>query len=100
MCSVTWKSAVRLCLCGSSEVGSACKPTFSTPPFFGVPPAGALDGAAPAAVLGAALAAVLGRAEAAADGAALRAAEGAVLAPVEGALDATGAALAAALVAA
>src|SRR5262245_23344248 len=58
MCSVTWKSAVRLVFCGSSEVGSACKPTLRMPPRLGWPvaAAGAVVGFAAGAVVGCAAA--------------------------------------------
>src|SRR5258708_39152977 len=59
MCSVTWKSAVRLVFCGSRDVGSACRPTFKIPPRLGWPAwAAAVGWAAAAAVGGAAVAAV------------------------------------------
>lgn len=59
MCSVTWNSAVRLVFCGSSEVGSAWRPTLRMPPRLGCPAAaaGAVVGFA-AAVVGCAAAAV------------------------------------------
>src|SRR5579859_149151 len=64
MCSVTWKSAVRLVFWGSSEVGSAWRPTLRMPPRLGWPAAGAAVGcaAAAAAVVGCAAAPVAGAA--------------------------------------
>src|SRR6266498_271974 len=71
MCSVTWKRAVRLVFCGSSEVGSACRPILRMPPRLGWPAAVAAAAAtvgATAARVGAAVAAAAGTAVAAAAG--------------------------------
>src|SRR6266511_513233 len=79
MCSVTWNSAVRLVFCGSSEVGSACRPILRMPPRLGVPAAAAATavaaGFAAAWTVGATVAAAL-TAVAAAAGAAVAAAAG------------------------
>src|SRR6266545_1960027 len=93
MCSVTWKRAVRLVFCGSSEVGSACRPILRMPPRLGWPAAVA----AAAATVGA-TAARVGAAAATAVAAGFAAAwtVGATVAAALTAVAAAGAAVAAA----
>src|SRR5216683_2627810 len=86
MCSVTWKSAVRLVFCGSRDVGSACRPSFKIPPRLGWPAwAAAVGWPAWAAAVGwPAWAAAVGWAAAAAVGLAAAAVVGCAAAAVVG----------------
>src|SRR5229473_1787795 len=81
MCSVTWKSAVRLVFCGSRDVGSACRPTFKIPPRLGWPAWAAVVGWAAAAAVGWAAVAAVGLAAAAVVGLAAGGVVGAAAGP-------------------